>query len=625
MQAGREQVGRIGFWNQGVTAVFAPKIVKPQTKAPDSPTRKLVLQPSKLVARPLGGGAIEQELMLQRTIGNQATLRYLTHRLSNLPSKGPAERHEQEATPENMTAREAPRGTAWDFSKIPVVAPDRANRPRARSSLSPLPLPGTIQPKLVVGEVNDPLEREADRVADHVMRGAEAGPALVAEPRVSRTCAACEAEETARRTAAPPAPAGSEAPASVGAALAAPGRPLDAALRSFFEPRFARDLSSVRVHTDARADVGARAIGAKAFAAGQDVVFGAGQWSPGSAAGRRLIAHELAHVLQQGGVPAAIRRAPQDVPAMDAALQAALAAGNMGEAARVLNGFSPTDMLSRLAALTPAQRAAVQAASLTTPGVGPQSAVADFATASPQARFYSDADLGASFDGLADPGNGVITLYKRIRFSADGAQFGAAAPGTPGWEEETAAGKRKFAEDFKAAVEAAWSGQGTVKPACPIGTVTSLRTRVKVIVVDAGEQAVVNIITHGSGRSNASEGQGNLQPGDNQPRTRTVQGVDPTGTQPVDVTTTHTTSAHEFGHMVGLHHVRCPGGDDNCYGVTAEQMQDVMGRGDKLQVLKTRGKVVHDDFEPFERIAQRWGRDAATGAAARCNTWSAST
>src|SRR3954471_12163204 len=113
--------------------MFAPKIAKAQTKAPDSPTRKLAPQPSTLGARPLGGGAVEQARMLQGTIGNQATLRYPTHRLSNLPAKGPAERHEQEAAPENMTAREAPRGSSWDFSKIPVFPPDRADRPQPSS------------------------------------------------------------------------------------------------------------------------------------------------------------------------------------------------------------------------------------------------------------------------------------------------------------------------------------------------------------------------------------------------------------------------------------------------------------------------------------------------------------
>src|SRR4051812_8882611 len=129
--------------------MFAPKMAKTQTRAPDSPTRKLAPQPSTLVARPLSGGAVEQARMLQRTIGNQATLRYLTQRLFNLPSKGPVERHEQEAAPENMMAPEAPRGTSWNFSKIPLFPPDRPNGHRA-GPLATVPLPlSMLQPKLV--------------------------------------------------------------------------------------------------------------------------------------------------------------------------------------------------------------------------------------------------------------------------------------------------------------------------------------------------------------------------------------------------------------------------------------------------------------------------------------------
>src|ERR1700746_2348933 len=110
--------------------MFAPKIAKAQMKASDSPTRKLLPQSSTLVARPLGGGAVKQAWMLQGSIGNQAMLRYLTQWLSNLPAKGPAEWHEQEAAPENMTAREPPRGPSSDFSKVPVFPPVRADRPQ---------------------------------------------------------------------------------------------------------------------------------------------------------------------------------------------------------------------------------------------------------------------------------------------------------------------------------------------------------------------------------------------------------------------------------------------------------------------------------------------------------------
>ncbi len=99
-------------------------------------------------------------------------------------------------------------------------------------------------------------------------------------------------------------PAGSAEPATVPPivydVLRSPGQPLDVATRAFFEPRFGHDLSKVRVHTDARAAESARAVDALAYTVGRDIVFGTGQYAPAAPAGRRLLAHELAHVVQQG-------------------------------------------------------------------------------------------------------------------------------------------------------------------------------------------------------------------------------------------------------------------------------------------------------------------------------------
>ncbi|MBA2298232.1 MAG: DUF4157 domain-containing protein, partial [Actinobacteria bacterium] len=77
------------------------------------------------------------------------------------------------------------------------------------------------------------------------------------------------------------------------------GRPLDAATRGSMEARFGYDFARVRVHDDARAAAGAARLDAAAFTVGQDVVFGAGRYAPASYAGRHLLAHELAHVVQQ--------------------------------------------------------------------------------------------------------------------------------------------------------------------------------------------------------------------------------------------------------------------------------------------------------------------------------------
>jgi hypothetical protein len=79
------------------------------------------------------------------------------------------------------------------------------------------------------------------------------------------------------------------------------GQPLDPATRSLMEPRLGHSFSDVRVHADSRAGESAAAVGAHAYTVGSDIVFGAGQYAPSSADGRRLIAHELAHVVQQVG------------------------------------------------------------------------------------------------------------------------------------------------------------------------------------------------------------------------------------------------------------------------------------------------------------------------------------
>jgi hypothetical protein len=93
----------------------------------------------------------------------------------------------------------------------------------------------------------------------------------------------------------------SEVPPIVHEVLRSPGQPLDAAMRAFFEPRFGRDFSHVRVHTDTRAAESARSVDALAYTVGNNVVFGSGQYVPHITAGRRLLAHELTHVLQQSG------------------------------------------------------------------------------------------------------------------------------------------------------------------------------------------------------------------------------------------------------------------------------------------------------------------------------------
>jgi hypothetical protein len=144
-----------------------------------------------------------------------------------------------------------------------------------------------VQRKLSVGQSDDRLELEADRIAEQVLR--DNGPEPSNAAKISRLAIAM------------PASADLEPPAlaSVDSVLASSGRPLESALRQDMERRFGYDFNAVRIHTDASAERSAHEISAAAYTVGQHVVFGAGQFAPATRAGRHLLAHELTHVVQQ--------------------------------------------------------------------------------------------------------------------------------------------------------------------------------------------------------------------------------------------------------------------------------------------------------------------------------------
>lgn len=145
-----------------------------------------------------------------------------------------------------------------------------------------------LQTKLRVNESGDVYEQEADRVAEQVL-------AQPAHPHVSN------APQRIQRFSGPSSGQMGALPPSVDRVLASPGSPLEPAQRQDMERRFGHDFSSVRVHAGAQAHDSARSLRALAYTVGNDVVFGAGQYAPDTRAGRSLIAHELTHVVQQGG------------------------------------------------------------------------------------------------------------------------------------------------------------------------------------------------------------------------------------------------------------------------------------------------------------------------------------
>jgi LysM repeat protein len=182
-----------------------------------------------------------------------------------------------------VLARQAP-SRALNFCAVPVFSSDRPNHAR--------PPQGRIQAKLAVGRSSDPLEGEADRVAAQVVRMPD-GLQPVAASGVGGAASGPDA---------------GDAPPVVHDVLRSPGQSLDGSTRAFFEPRFGRDFSQVRVHADERAARSARAIGATAYTAAQSIVFGQGAFAPATPAGRHLLAHELAHFVQQSGGGGGIQR-----------------------------------------------------------------------------------------------------------------------------------------------------------------------------------------------------------------------------------------------------------------------------------------------------------------------------
>src|SRR5262249_459158 len=137
--------------------------------------------------------------------------------------------------------------------------------------LPPKPL---FQAKLRASADDDALEQEADRVADQIMRMPTAiGSFTAGQPQISCDCGAGEEEKNIKKAPASLQAGVGEAPVIAHKMLRSPGRPLDPAMRAYFEPRFARDFSSVRVHADARAAESARAVNARAYTLGSDIVF----------------------------------------------------------------------------------------------------------------------------------------------------------------------------------------------------------------------------------------------------------------------------------------------------------------------------------------------------------------
>lgn len=169
----------------------------------------------------------------------------------------------------------------------------------------------SVQAKLIVNQRDDRYEREADRVADMVMRVPEPHlqrqlePSIGAPQEIQRKCSACEDDEALLRKASstPGGTISSTVETGISSLRTTGGVPLDRRTRAFMEPRFGADFSNVRVHANARASSVAQSLKAHAFTVGRDVFFAENSFDPSSIPGRWLLAHELTHTIQQSSGP----------------------------------------------------------------------------------------------------------------------------------------------------------------------------------------------------------------------------------------------------------------------------------------------------------------------------------
>jgi len=183
-----------------------------------------------------------------------------------------------------------------------------------------------IQTKLVINRPGDSYEQEADRVSEQITRSPQ--------PRLQRKCACGgtpgptgECEECRKKRLSlqrmklgggvQPV-GGGFAPPIVHDVLRSPARSLDLQTRAYLEPHFGHDFSRVRIHADPGASAATDAVQAQAFTVGSDIVFGSGKFAPSTPAGRKLLAHELTHVVQQGAAPVAATHSPAQAANEDA-------------------------------------------------------------------------------------------------------------------------------------------------------------------------------------------------------------------------------------------------------------------------------------------------------------------
>ena len=199
----------------------------------------------------------------------------------------------------------------------PRKASTRAHLPGAPARMGQIVAPWRLQAKLRIGDPDDRYEQQAERVAEQVMRMPDPVASYGGPEAVQRMCSECEDEQLQRQelqrqpleeeeelvqAKGPPSRSGAiDQQAGDAVRSLSGGRPLTPAERGFFEPRMGASFDEVRIHDGAAAAASARSLKAQALAYGSNIVVDRAYYDIGTRAGRRLMAHELTHVMQQGG------------------------------------------------------------------------------------------------------------------------------------------------------------------------------------------------------------------------------------------------------------------------------------------------------------------------------------
>ncbi|MBT6456379.1 MAG: DUF4157 domain-containing protein [Gammaproteobacteria bacterium] len=468
-----------------------------------------------------------------------------------------------------------------------------------------------LQTKLKIGQPGDKYEQEADRVADQVMLSP-------VQKQQQQPCSSCTKQnpiisqlQTKPRSSLKN--NHSVIPASVQQVIQSSGKPIDSQTRAFFKPRLAHDFSRVRLHTDAKAAQSATDVNARAYTVGNHISFANGLYNPASSQGKKLLAHELVHVMQQSqntvqrdyAVPSVNNFDPVISNLTPAEIRAAINFNRIryydrGELRllRDVLGLSRTPTvidsdfvqavanyqhefgLSGVDGKLGTDSAAALTRELRAEGetnAGTEMSIRNRADETKN-NINSGTQTGA-FDARLSHKKARLSLNMRVKFNFSGA-----------WPSN--ARKRTWSRDFERRVESRWSWKLLMKRQQRRHRkyLRYYGTKVNVFNSNTNPHYQINVrwATSFMGSSvNVGSNVATLDALDTNTRNfnNTFGGVTRRTTQrPVE---------HEFGHMMGLPHIECNSNNANCYGTSH-------GRNNAGNVMGMGSSVTPSNAAPFQ-------------------------